>query len=220
MTILGDIFSYGYRGGGKYILLICVVLSAVAQLASLAPAFGWVAWWLVFGYFCATYFKVIETSATGSTEAPDFPEVSSMFEDVVVPAFKVIAVSAVCFGPEIIYGIFSESRANPAISIALKGFGYVYFPVAMMAVVCLGYLGAMSPHIALPAIFRAGGLYWLAVFLLAILDLFQGFISALLGGVFLLNVVVMTLLGAYVFLTNGRILGVIYREPQEEMGWN
>jgi hypothetical protein len=220
MTILEDIFSYGYRGGGKYVLLICTVISAVAQVASYAPAIGWLAWWLVFGYYCATYFKVIETSATGSNEAPDFPEISSMYEDVVVPAFKVIAVSAVCFGPEIIYEIFAESKTNPAISMALKGFGFVFFPMAMMAVACLGYLGAMSPHIVLPAIFRAGGLYWLAVFLLAMLDLGFDYIDGLLNGIPFLNVIVLTVIGAYVFLTNGRILGVIYRERQEEMGWN
>jgi hypothetical protein len=219
MTILEDIFGYAYRGGGKYILLICTILTAVSYLVGFAPAVGWLADWLLFGYFSATYFKVIETSATGSVEAPEFPEIASLFEDIVIPAFKVIAVSAVCFGPAAIYGIFMESGEDFSVTLMLLGLGFGYFPMAMMAVVCLGYLGAMSPHIVLPAIVRAGGLYWLAVFLLAMLGLLLTYIEGLMGNLPIVSLVVEAVLGAYVFLTNGRILGVIYRERSEEMNW-
>ncbi|MEP4079634.1 hypothetical protein [Haloferula sp.] len=219
MTIIEDIMGYAVRGGGKYILLICTVLSGISAIAGFAPGFGWVAQWLLFGYFCALYFKVIETSATGSDEAPEFPEISSLFEDVVQPAFKVIAISAVCFGPAYVYEMVSGNGEVAMITMGLKAFGYTYFPMAMMAVVCLGYLGAMSPHIVVPSILRAGGLYWLAVFLLGMLGLAEDFIAAQLSEMPLLFFVVMTLVGAYLLLTNGRILGIIYRERREEMNW-
>jgi hypothetical protein len=41
--MLKDIFTYAYRGSGKYILICCIVLSVIAEIVSLAPLFGAIA---------------------------------------------------------------------------------------------------------------------------------------------------------------------------------
>jgi hypothetical protein len=91
--------------------------------------------------------------------------------------------------------------------------------MAMLAVVVLGYTGAHSPHIVIPAIFRGGGLYWLGVFLLCLLYVADTIIENAMSGSFIIGPVVMFLVSSYTMMTNARILGVVYRERQEELGW-
>jgi hypothetical protein len=220
MTILQDILTYAYRGSGKYVLIVCVALSVVTELASIAPLVGPVAAILLSAYFCAIYFQLIQSSATGGKEAPEFPDTANFFEDIIWPMLQVLVVGLASFGPLIGYMIWAgDERFNPMIGYGLVGFGVIYFPMAMLAVVVLGYTGALSPHIVVPAIFRGGWLYWVGVLMLCLLYVAGLIIEAALSGSLIIGTLVMSLVGSYTLMTNARILGVIYRERQEELGW-
>lgn len=220
MNILKDILTYAYRGSGKYVLFFCVVLSIVAELAGIAPLVGPIAALLLSAYFCAIYFQMIQSSATGGKEAPEFPDIANFFEDVIWPMLQVFVVALVSFGPLISYSIWArEDQFNPLIAYGLVGFGVIYFPMAMLAVVVLGYTGALSPHIVIPAIFRGGWLYWVGVFMLCLLYVAGSIIGNVLSGSLIIGTLVMSLISSYTFMTNARILGVVYRERQEELGW-
>ena len=41
----------------------------------------------------------------------------------------------------------------------------------------------------------------------------------MIGGVFIIGTVIAAFLGMYSLMANGRILGLIYREKQEELDW-
>lgn len=220
MNILKDILTYAYRGSGKYVLVVCVVLSVVAELASIAPLVGPIAALLLSAYFCAIYFQMIQSSATGGKEAPEFPDTANFFEDIIWPMLQIFVVSLVSFGPLLGYLIWADDdRFNPLIGYGLTGLGVIYFPMAMLAVVVLGYTGALSPHIVIPAIFRGGWLYWVGVFMLCLLYLAGSFIEETLSGSLIIGTLVMSFVGSYTLMTNARILGVVYRERQEELGW-
>ncbi len=220
MGILQDIFTYPFRGSGKYMLLFGVILSVISKIASFAPAVGSIAGLILAAYLTATYFEIIETTATGSDKAPVFPNVTSVWDDLIWPLLKSVIVALFSFAPLWIYLICSgENNARPEWVLALAGLGAIYFPMAMTAMVVLGYLGAMLPHIVVPAIFRAGGLYWLAVFLIILIFLAQGFLGDLLARIPILGAVVASLVEIVAMMINGRTLGIIYRERREEMGW-
>ena len=220
MKILQDIVTYAYRGSGKYVLILCVVLSLVAKLAGIAPLFGPIASILISAYFCAIYFQMIQSSATGGKEAPEFPDTANLFEDIIWPMLQIFVVLLVSFGPLIGYMVWAgEDDFTPMIGYGLLAIGAIYFPMAMLAVVVLGYTGALSPHIVIPAIFRAGWLYWVAVSMLCILYFVESQIESMLSGLFLIKFVILAVVGVYTLMTNARILGVIYRERQEELGW-
>lgn len=220
MPILFDIISYAFRGRGKYILFTCMVLSIIAKLAGIAPLIGPIASILLGGYFCAVYFQLIQSTATGGKEAPDFPETSNIMEDIIWPMIQIIVVALVSFGPLIAYSIWANDlEYNPLIGYGLLGWGVIYFPMAILAVVVLGYTGALSPHIVIPAIFRAGLLYWMGVFLLLFLYMGQSIIASMLSGHLIIGSLLMSLIGAYALMTNARILGIVYREKQEELNW-
>lgn len=219
INLLSDIFTYAFRGGGKYILAIGTGLFLLSELFAFAWIFGLIAQWILFAYFCSVFFQIIESTATGGSEAPEFPDTANLFEDLFVPMLKVIGVWVVCFGPALGYGIFSEGEMSEVLFFVLLAAGVAYFPMAMTAVAVLGYLGALSPHIVLPAMARAGGLYWLAVFLLVMLYLGIQFVLTVFGGIPVIGAVLAAALGMYLLMTNGRTLGIIYRERREEMNW-
>lgn len=220
MKILKDILTYAYRGSGKYILILCVALSLVAKLAGIAPLVGPVASLLLSAYFCAIYFQMIQSSATGGKEAPEFPDTANFFEDIIWPMLQVFVVGLVSFGPMTGYLFWAgHEHVKPLIDYGLLGLGVIYFPMAMLAVVVLGYTGALSPHIVIPAIFRAGWLYWSAVLMLCLLYVAESAVESALSGLFLIKFIVLAFVGVYTLMTHARILGVLYRERQEELGW-
>jgi hypothetical protein len=220
MNFLNDIFSYAWRGGGKYVWITCVVLSVISNGVSFVPMIGVIAWLLLSGYFSAIYFQLIQSSAVGGKEAPEFPDTSNLFEDLIWPMVQIFVVAMVSFIPFFGYmGWAGEEYGNVGVGYGLLAFGILYFPMAMLAVVVLGRTGALSPHIVLPAIFRAGWLYWLGVLLLALLYLAGSLIEDILAGQRIVGSLVMSAVGAYTLMTNARILGVVYRERQEELGW-
>lgn len=220
MHLLKDILTFAWRGSGKYVLIICVVLSVIADLAGLAPGFGGIASFLLAGYFCAIYHQLIQSTATGGKEAPEFPDTANLFEDLVWPMVQVVVVAVVSFGPFVGYTLWAGAEsAHPMIGNGLLGLGVAYFPMAMLAVVILGSTGAVSPHIVMPAMARGGGLYWLGVLLLVVLYGVGAVIDELFSGHLIVGHLMMAVIGSYTLMTHARILGVVYRERQEELGW-
>jgi hypothetical protein len=218
MSVVQDVFTYAFRGSGKYILVIGSIIKVLAIVMSFAPLIGLLANWILFAYFCALYFQIIETTATGSAEVPEFPEISHPIDDLLLPMLKVIGVVLAVFSPVVIY-LFAAEEPAAGIVFSLVAAGAIYFPMAMMGVAVLGYLGAMGPQIVLPAIMRAGGLYWLAVFLLVMLYMGQTYLEDYLSAIPYLGAVLSALISMYLLMTNGRMLGIIYRERREQMGW-
>jgi hypothetical protein len=220
MKIFKDILTYAFRGSGKYVWFTCVVLAVIAELVSFAPVIGWIASLLVSGYFCAIYFQMVQSTATGGKEAPDFPETANLLEDVIWPMLQIFIVVLVSLAPLLVYQIaVDEVDQKGRWIFGLLGFGLVYLPMALLAVVVLGHLGAMGPHIVIPAIFRGGWLYWVGVLLLVGLYLVEGFLTKLSAGNPIVGTLLMSGVGAYVLMTNARMLGVVYREREEELGW-
>lgn len=220
MNILKDILTFAWRGSGKYVLITCVVLSVIADLAGLAPLFGVIATLFLSGYFCAIYYQLIQSSATGGKEAPDFPDTANIFEDIIWPMLQIFVVALVSFGPFLGYIFWAgDESTSPIIAYGLLGLGVVYFPMAILAVVILGYTGALSPHIVFPAIFRGGWIYWVGVFLLLVLYFVGAVVEDIFSGQIIIGHLIMAVVGSYTLMTNARILGVVYRERQEELGW-
>jgi hypothetical protein len=220
MSSIIDILTYAYRGSGKSILITCAILSVLASIASISPLFGGLASILFFGYFCAIFYQIILSTATGGKEAPEFPETSNIIDDIVMPVLQVIAVMIVSFGPFLIYEIFIlGDLPDTLLSMVLLCIGIIYFPMAMLSLVILGSMVAISPHIVIPAIFRGGWIYWVGILLLCLLYIIEIFVANIMEGNIIVGTFVMAIVSSYTLMTNARILGIIYRERQDELNW-
>lgn len=77
----------------------------------------------------------------------------------------------------------------------------------------------MSPHIVIPAIFRGGWLYWVAVLLIGLLYFAEVLVSAAFAGHLIVGTLIAALLGMFTLMTSGRMLGVVYRDREEKLDW-
>ena len=223
MNIIGDSLNYPVRGNGKYLLVIGAVMSILSDIAGFVPFFGLAVHLIVFAYFCAIYFDIIQTTSTGSDEAPDFPGVADPLDDMVKPAFWVIAVIILALAPSLAYHLFADAPRDQGIATlidyGLIAFFVFYFPIAMLAVVNCGTLAAALPHVVVISIFRAGPIYLTAVGLLV--AVYVG-IELLTGHIISMPMFVWPLIwviSMYAMMVNGRVLGLLYREREEELGW-
>lgn len=62
-------------------------------------------------------------------------------------------------------------------------------------------------------------MHWLAVALLAVIYYLDGFAADLLDGLLLVKPVVMGFVSMHVLMTSARILGLVYRNREEELNW-
>lgn len=220
-----DILTYPFRGSGKYLLVLIVILSVGADLASAAPLLGLLASVLSGGYFCAIYFNLVESSLNGDEEAPTFPDISNLMEDIFWPLIQMLAALLVSFLPWLIFlfvvGPDPDTFASDWRFWAFVALGLVYFPMALLCTIVLGTLGALSPHIVIPAIFRAMPHYLGALVMLAGILALQVFLDSILPhtgiGPQLAGYALQTLIGAWALMTNARILGLVYHHREEQM---
>ncbi len=228
MRILSDILGYCFRGSGKHFAIWVVIMLIAVKFAVFVP-FGFIVYFLVHGYLAAVWFQLIRSSATGAEEAPMFPESSNIFEDLLWPLIQLLFAIFICFLPAILYAALASDGPDPTIETLLIIGGLIYFPMAVLAMVVLGRVSAIGPHIVVPAILRTGGLYVITLLLLGLLVVVKLFVeewllslaveTSGLRGALLAWIFIEPILFVYLYMASARALGVLYREREEELAW-
>ncbi len=80
-------------------------------------------------------------------------------------------------------------------------------------------LVALNPLIVLPAVFKVGSGYVLAVAALVAVLLVRIGVEYVLGGVPLVGGLVMGVVGLYLFVVQARIVGLLFRVYEADLGW-
>jgi len=216
-----DALAYPFRNSGWIMIVIGAVFAVVLTFASALPRIGLAASVFFGGYFSAFYFDIISSTITGSEQCPDWPSISSFWEDILLPFFRLIGVSILSFLPFIIclFFIDDESNAFWPVLLAALGYAFLYFPMGILGVVNFGGIGAALPHIVFPAIIRCLPGYLVIVAgmflvsgLLFVADEFAAripYVGWLLSAAILL----------YLLMVKARLLGSMYLHYQERLGW-
>ncbi len=217
MNLITEPFVYPFRGNGISMLITGAVLIVISMVAGLGGIFGSLASLFLAGYFCATYFSIVESTAVGRQEAPMFPDVSNVMEDLIGPFLKILGVMLISFMPAIVYG-FTTGKMDVIYEILLL-VGIIYLPMAILAMIVLGNMSVASPFTVIPSIIRAGGSYWLVVVLLVVVYGLERFLENMLSGYFIVGPLIMGLIGMYVLMVSARALGVLYRKKADKLEW-
>src|SRR5688572_11762592 len=126
MNTAQDIATYAWRGDGKYILFLGSVLPVVYTLT--LPALGGIVSLMVFGYLVAMSFDIIQTTATGSDEAPDFPTITSLVDDVWTPLLQATIAGIVAFAPAFVTSLYlGEAATTSWLITGLWIWGGIYY---------------------------------------------------------------------------------------------
>jgi len=232
--------AYPFRGRGLFILLGGTVLFMFLGLAQCIPSiFSLIVAIGVMGYLASYLMKIVNTSASGDPEPPDWPDVHHLYEDIFVPFFRWIGCMFIAFLPLTILFIMNVSAdvadKPPMIALSPLGtaillvVGAAYLPMAMLAVSLWDSVAAAGPQRVLPAIMRLGAPYLLVVAILAVvLVLFQLVETGLQVAVTaafgeLLGLAFAYTIGGFFSLYSamvvGRILGLTYHVYGDRLKW-
>ena len=234
-TFFGQVrgaFGYPLKGDGL-ILLICgvvffVVLGFVRTLAGMLGPYGFVVALMLtifgMGYVFSYAKSIITSTANGEDAPPDWPDVTEWQEDIFQPFCQMIALLALTFGPAAILRYWqpgSETFAQ-AITMAAVVLGVLLAPMAMLALAMLDSLAALNPLLLVASILRIPLLYLAvaAVFELLTIAYFEaGNAVGLLIPIRILPEIISVSLNLYLTLAGMRILGLLYRNKADDLGW-
>jgi predicted Zn finger-like uncharacterized protein len=213
---LPDAFAYPIKGSGFVLILVGTVCFSFLDFFASLSVFGFIATAFVAGYLCAFMMKIVNSSADGKKELPDWPDASDFWDDIIVPLFQVIWTGIFCFAPAIIYLIFVHFDIFFWLLIAL---GILYFPMALIAVALTNSLLSINPVLIVPSIIKVPVDYLAACAILALIALLANFSQLLVSIIPLAGLVLKNLLGLYFLVVEAHVLGLIYHANQEKLGW-
>jgi hypothetical protein len=217
-------FGYPLHGDGLILLGAGAVFFFVVNVfAKHAAILGLLVSLAAAGYLIRYYQQILTTSATGRDTMPDWPDFTD-FGDLVSPIVQFLGTFAISFGPAIALNIFvaPETTWKAWAVPAALGAGCIYFPMAFMAVAMADSLSALNPLVILPSILKIPGAY-----LAAVMVLVAGVAASWLGDAVLPRLlpvpIILPVLGQFIGLylatVEMRILGLLYRAKQDELGW-
>jgi hypothetical protein len=216
---LMDALTYPVRGSGRILLVIGAVLSAVIGGAAGFSLFGFIALCLGFAYFNAFYFSIVESTVSGNDEPPDWPDISDLLGDMIVPMIRSIGVWLICMLPLIVMlAIPMEEVPILKILLVLAGLGWavLYFPMAILNVIVSNEMIKALPHEVIPRIRAAMPSYLAIAGLLAAAFVVSLIVTKFLGRVPYLGGLLSAGGALYFSMAQARLAGTFYRKHLEE----
>jgi hypothetical protein len=216
-------FSYPFNKGGLFLLalgtLFFLVLGIAMEFAFLLRSLIAV---FTLGYLFAYMQRIISSSALGEDEVPDFPDISEIWSDIILPFLLFAWTFVVSFAPAFAISVVLRDQALfwPVLIATIVVCGF-YFPMALLAVAVTDSFLALSPHIVIPAIIRIFVPYFVACLVLATLAaLRMGMVFGLAKvPILLLPIVIDGFVSLYFLIVEMRILGLLFRSYRERLGW-
>jgi len=215
-------FSYPFKGKGMWMMILGSIICAAVTFAA---QFFCVAWGILVGYGVMYAQGIIQSSAQGEDEGPDWPNIDGGVFGALLPALlRYVVVMIAVFLPTMAceYMARDGSEIWEYAAIAFGVLGWCYLPMSLLAAGLLDSVGAISPTVVIPSILRIPGEYTVTVLLL-------GFLVALNAGIQLgfshltsVPFVPETLTGLFAFYlitVDVRILGVMYHSNRRQLGW-
>ena len=215
-----DALSYPIRRSGWIMILVGAIFSVILDVLGFVPIVGIAVALFSAGYFGSFYLDIVSTTMTGRDEVPDWPSFSSFIDDIVSPFIRLVGLVLISFLPALAL-LFADHDASWFVPAMIAAIVYCcfYFPMAVLALQAFGGLGAALPHIVLPAIIRAFPGYLLALVALivgfAVCAVAQHFTAEIpFVGWFLTAAVAL-----YSLMFQARLIGLIYCDKSDKLGW-
>jgi len=221
---LAGAFAYPFRGDGPILLASGTVFFFVIDLvARHAAVFGLLLMLAAAGYLISYYRRILLASAAGEDRLPDWPDFTD-FGDLASPVLQFTGTVVFSFGPAILVTIFAPDTASwtPwALALTLL-LGCVYFPMAFTAVAMTDSLSALNPVAILLSIGKIPWAYLLTIVVLAAIFAVSWAGTELLPRFLpipILPGLLEKFIGIYLATVEMRILGLLYLNKKNQLGW-
>lgn len=220
-SLLGKSFLYPFKGTGLWVIFAGAFVYALLSFIPIGFFFGGISFIVASlcaaGYLCAFMQSIISASASGDDAIPEWPDITSFYDDILIPFFQFLAVALVCVVPGKVL-MFKHQAGWAAAAYAIGAF---CSPMAMLAVSMAGSVSGLNPLVIIPSIFKVFGAYCVAFVVMLIVFVVFGWSQELadlipINGVsdFIANFV-----GLYFFSVEMRILGILYYTRKKKLNW-
>lgn len=209
---------YPFAGSGVILFVAGTVFFAVARYL---PLIGF----LFSGYLFSYAKRIVSASAEGNPKPPDWPDFTNWFDDLILPYLQFLALAVLAFGPAIIvWSVFPPEQVTTriAIFVAALTFGAVLAPMGMLALSMFDHFGALNPVSLTWSILRVPGPYLVAAgafeFILLVNVFAKPWVYRLIP-LPILPALVSGFLNLYFIAVSMRILGLLYANNKDKLGW-
>lgn len=231
---LHEVFAYPFRGWGPVMMgsatLLMAVLTILTHLMKFMGPLSIISTFAggmaIFAYLVSYMRRVVESSANGEDEMPDWLDLSEWWEDIGIPTLQFIGTIIISFSPLFAYLIFTLFYSSPWIWVPLLILSLCYFPMAYLAVCISNSIWTANPVTVYWSILRvplnyylACLIFWGAFFVSFGIDLLTGLIPP---NLWLLEVSIKILsvpVSLYLLVVEARVLGLIYNGNWDKLGW-
>ena len=230
-ALLPQTFTYPFRGNGPillavgtaFLILIHIVLSAAGGAVLIGFAAVLIVTVFGVGYTFNYCKRIIESTANGEDEPPDWPDFGDLTEDAIQPFLQLLALLAMVFGPAICAPFVPLSPLlRGALTLVCIIFGGFLAPIGLLALTMYDRVLALNPALLVPSILRCPVDYGVtALVFLAAIGAYGG-VGPLLKWIIpvpFLPAIISAALSLYFLILAMRVLGVFYRANREELGW-
>ena len=213
-------FAYPFKGNGVFMMAIGSILFVLINFAS---QFSLLIWALMIGYAALYAQGIIQASAQGDGRGPEWPDVGgSVRTALFVACFQYIATILVCFLPLLLLMLFAD-ETQTWVGFGILGsiaVGFIYLPMALLAVGILDSVVAVNPTLLLPAIFRTPAACVTTLALQALLIGLAAGLEMLISTILpFLPGLVSSAFSLYFLTVSVRLLGVFYHSNRYQIGW-
>lgn len=219
---LPGVFKYPFNKNGVMFLVIGTIVFVALDFAS---RFSMKIAIVGIGYLFAYMQKIVRSSAEAEDELPGFPEVSEWRTELLQPFLLLAWTFVVSFGPAfgyMLFHTFADTEMSLTVLFPLFALGFLYFPMALLAVAMSSSYLAVNPLVVLPAITRLNLEYVGATAVFFGLVLARYLSETLLRAavpVPVLPTLIGGFLALYFLACEMRLLGLIYFEHKKKLGW-
>ena len=218
LSPVADAFSYPLRRSGWMMIAIGSVFFGILNIGATAPFIGFAAWFAGLAYFTAVYFEIFVSSVNGNDECPDWPDISDILGDIIMPVLRSFGVLFISFLPMMVVlgcmGDVENRWGNPLVWVAII-WGAFYFPMAILNVGVGNEMAGALPHRVLPAIVRAMPGYLLLAALLAAVFVLSRVAVVFGSKVPFLGVLLSAGISLYFMMVQARLAGTFYLRRME-----
>ncbi len=200
------------------------ILRSVPFLSCLIWPLLVVVYVIVLLYVIQFLWHTLTSTAGGEDEIPLIQPDFSWWDDAVMPAIWLMAISGLCFGPALYFRFFAETRESLLV-LGLMIAGSFFWPVAVMSVALGDSLLFVRPDWLLRCIFGIGPVYIVA-WLTLVASLFVSVwmqVAAIphnLLAFILIYPLASWIIRIYFGYVMFRILGLLFRHFRERFPWN
>jgi hypothetical protein len=211
-------FLYPLTKEGLVIIVVGAITYSIVIPLSSIPFIGWGISFVATAYLTATMMNVLDSSADGHQELPDYPDLTSVYEDVFLPWFRWSFTFIFCMLPAIVGMIWASFE----VAVAAALLGLVYLPMGLISVSLHRSIVGLHPLLVFPAIVKAPLQYAVAVFLVMVAAGLGAAVQAgigMAGGASILMWPLVLAVMLYTIFVQARVLGLLYYFNREDISW-